>query len=568
MAAVGVSALAIPTARAQEAANGFSINRYAPSARGSDWFAGESLDMRGHGRISTGLVLDWAYKPLVSYDEGGDELAAVIENQLYGHVGVSVNLWGYLRLSANFPILFYQNGTPVALDGVQYATRDGAEVGDLRLGADVRLLGEYDGIFRLAAGAHVHLPTGDRGAYTSDGKVRFVPRLMVAGDVDAFAYSAQVGVDLRSQRFDYGGEPFGSDLTFGGTAGLRLLDRALLIGPEIWGSTVISDQGEGLFEKRTTPFEGIVGAHYFVHEWRFGLGVGPGFTRGLGAPAVRMLGKVEWSPGVETERAAPLPSDTDGDGILDRDDACPATPGVASREASQHGCPPPPPDRDGDGITDDVDACVEQPGVANADAAKHGCPSDRDGDGIVDVEDACVDEAGQANSDRSKHGCPAPMDTDADGIFDDVDACPSKAGPASTDATKHGCPRAEVSGERVMILDRIEFDTGDATIRPESEPILDAVRQVLEENPRITKLRVEGHTDSRGGRPMNIELSRRRAASVVQWLVEKGIDRGRLVSQGVGPDRPIEDNGTEAGRQNNRRVEFHIVDLAAPKDAQ
>src|SRR5690606_12311697 len=174
----------------------------------------------------------------------------------------------------------------------------------------------------------------------------------------------------------------------------------------------------------------------------------------------------------------------------------------------------------------------------------------------------------QANSDRSKHGCPAPTDTDADGIFDDVDACPSKAGPASTDATKHGCPRAEVSGERVMILDRIEFDTGDATIRPESEPILDAVRQVLEENPRITKLRVEGHTDSRGGRPMNIELSRRRAASVVQWLVEKGIDRGRLVSQVVGPDRPIEDNGTEAGRQNNRRVEFHIVDLAAPKDAQ
>ena len=60
---------------------------------------------------------------------------------------------------------------------------------------------------------------------------------------------------------------------------------------------------------------------------------------------------------------------------------------------------------------------------------------------------------------------------------------------------------------------------------------------------------------------MNVTLSQRRAAAVLEWLVDKGIERNRLVSQGLGPDKPIDDNDTEAGRQNNRRVEFHIVEM-------
>src|SRR5690606_25819649 len=110
-----------------------------------------------------------------------------------------------------------------------------------------------------------------------------------------------------------------------------------LIGPELWGSTVISDQGEGLFEKRTTPFEGIVGAHYFAGDWRVGLGIGPGFTRGLGWPALRMLGKVEWFPEVKEARPAPLPSESVNVCILGNEDVCPATPRVAIEEPSEHG---------------------------------------------------------------------------------------------------------------------------------------------------------------------------------------------------------------------------------------
>lgn len=567
LVAASAASVNVSEAQAQEVSPGFAINRYNPSERGSDWFSGESLDLRGHGRLAAGLVFDWARNPLVSYDTDGKEIAPVIENQLYGHVGLALNLWERLRLAASFPVLFYQNGNAVEYNGTRFETRQGTEVGDLRLGLDLRLFGEYGDAATLAIGSQVTLPTGSQRAYTSDGHVRFLPRAALAGDLGILAYSAQAGLDYRGLRVDYAQTPFGTDMRFGATLGLRLADKALLLGPEVWGSTVISDSGDGFFDEKATPFEGIFGAHYFPGDWRFGVGVGPGFTRGLGAPSLRVLASIEWFPQIETPvppPPEPLPSDTDGDGIFDDVDACVREPGVASDDPGKHGCPLPL-DTDKDGILDEADACVKEPGVASEDKEKNGCPPDTDADGILDRDDACVNEPGPKSDDPKKHGCPLPKDTDGDSIIDPEDACPDKAGPPSDEPQKHGCPRAEVEGERVVILDRIEFDTNKATIRPESEPILEAVRAVLEENPQIKKLRVEGHTDNRGGRALNVGLSRRRAASVVQWLVDHGIDKERLTSQGHGPDKPVDDNGTDLGRQNNRRVEFHIVESGKSK---
>lgn len=70
---------------------------------------------------------------------------------------------------------------------------------------------------------------------------------------------------------------------------------------------------------------------------------------------------------------------------------------------------------------------------------------------------------------------------------------------------------------------------------------------------------IEGHTDNRGGAAYNHGLSQKRAASVVKWLVSHGIEAGRLTSVGYGQERPLDSNATDEGRQNNRRVEFHIV---------
>jgi outer membrane protein OmpA-like peptidoglycan-associated protein len=554
----------VSDALAQKTAPGFAINRYNPSEPGSDWFAGESLDLRGHGRTAVGLVFDWAHKPLVSSDTLGNEVASVVRHQFYGHLGLSVNLWDRLRLAANVPVLFDQTGTPVLYGGERYETRNGAEVGDLRLGIDVRVLGECGGPATLAVGSQLTLPTGDRYAYTGDDYLRVLPRATVAGDISAIAYSFQAALDYRGLRQDYAGIPFGTEVRFVGALGVRLKDRAWLIGPEVWGSTVISDSGDGFLAEESTPVEGVLGAHYLGRVWRFGIGAGPGLTRGLGTPAWRALASIEWFPSVDEGQARPARGvDTDGDGIPDGEDACVSEPGLPNGDRTKHGCPAVQ-DSDGDGITDDEDACISLRGVPSANKQAHGCPPDRDGDGVWDDEDACVEQPGPQHDDAQLNGCPLSLDSDGDGIVDAEDACRHKAGPVSADPHTNGCPRVEVDGERLVILDRIEFDVGKATIRPETRAILEAVRQVIVENPRIEKLRIEGHTDNRGTRQLNLMLSRQRAAAVVQWLVDHGIARSRLSSRGVGPDSPIDTNETDLGRQNNRRVEFHIVEMSQP----
>lgn len=104
----------------------------------------------------------------------------------------------------------------------------------------------------------------------------------------------------------------------------------------------------------------------------------------------------------------------------------------------------------------------------------------------------------------------------------------------------------------------ITFNTNQYDIRPDFYPVLDSVAQVLYKFVD-TRLQVTGHTDSTGARDYNYNLSNRRAASVANYLASRGVDQGRLITQGVGPDRPIASNDTEAGRATNRRVELQII---------
>jgi outer membrane protein OmpA-like peptidoglycan-associated protein len=215
-------------------------------------------------------------------------------------------------------------------------------------------------------------------------------------------------------------------------------------------------------------------------------------------------------------------------------------------------------------VSDDADACPDQAGAASADAATNGCPPappppDRDHDGVLDADDACPDAAGLASQDRARNGCPAPADTDGDGVLDSADACPSDAGPMDSDPQRNGCPKAFVLGGQIKILDQVKFQPNKAAIAPgqESEDVLLAVVQVLTAHPEI-KVRIQGHTDSRGAAALNRELSKSRAQAVLSWLASHGIDVARLTSEGFGPDKPIDSNETEAGRHNNRRVEFLI----------
>ena len=560
-ALVAASTLATTPSRAQSTAYGFSLDRFNPSERGSEWFALDSLDMRGNLRPAIGLVGELAVNPLVLYNADGSTRATPVSDQLILHPGASLVLWDRLRVGFDLPIAAYQNGSGGTVGGTTYPANTSAGIGDLRLSADVLLLGQYGDAFRLAVGTQVFVPIGNQAGYLSDGSVRIViPRLQAAGDVGVFSYAANVGFTYRGQSETFGGTALGSEFVFGASAGVHALDRNLLLGPELYGSTIVT-QGSA-FTTTNTPLELLLGGHYLVaSSWRMGLGVAPGLTRGLGEPAVRFLASIEWAP---QPAEAPPPADRDHDGILDVDDACPDVPGVKTDDPKTNGCPaeepPAPADRDKDGIPDADDACPDVPGVKTDDPKTNGCPPDRDHDGILDADDACPDVPGVKTDDPKTNGCPPDPDRDKDGIPDAQDACPDFAGPKNADPKKNGCPAAAVVGKQIVILEQVKFATGSAKILPASDAILTAVLDVLNSHAEIKHLGIEGHTDNVGGAAMNKKLSGQRAASVVAWLVKHGVDAGRLSSAGFGMERPIDTNDTAAGRQNNRRVEFHIDD--------
>jgi len=268
--------------------------------------------------------------------------------------------------------------------------------------------------------------------------------------------------------------------------------------------------------------------------------------------------------------------DRDGDGVLNDDDACPDEPGPRMLE----GCP----DRDGDGIADGVDACPDKPGPAHnqgcprddqdddgipdgADAcpeeagppALEGCP-DRDGDGIPDKDDACPDIAGPANF----QGCP---DSDGDGIPDNGDKCPLERETVNGIDDEDGCPDAvkrtvKVVKRNIEIGDKVYFDTNKATIKKKSHQLLRQVADILKENPHIELVRIEGHTDSQASDAYNLKLSQRRADAVRRFLTKQGVEAKRIEAEGFGESKPVADNTTRDGREQNRRVEFKIARIA------
>ncbi|WP_194766254.1 OmpA family protein [Tamlana sp. I1] len=230
--------------------------------------------------------------------------------------------------------------------------------------------------------------------------------------------------------------------------------------------------------------------------------------------------------------------DADGDGIQDSEDDCPNEAGLAEF----NGCP----DTDGDGISDKDDACPTVAGIK----ALNGCP-DADGDGVADGDDKCPNVAGPA----ANSGCPWP-DTDGDGVLDKDDRCPDQPGTVAN----NGCPELSEAVQKSLnaYAKTILFDTGKSTIKSHSAEVLQNITDILKEYPN-SKFTVEGHTDSVGSASSNLKLSESRAHAVKKYLENNGIDGSRLSAKGYGESKPIDSNKTRAGRANNRRVEINLV---------
>lgn len=262
----------------------------------------------------------------------------------------------------------------------------------------------------------------------------------------------------------------------------------------------------------------------------------------------------------------PKPGDRDGDGIIDAEDACPDVPGPPNTDAKLNGCPLDG-DIDGDGISDSRDSCPNVPEDKDGYLDDDGCPDpDNDGDMVLDWPthaDKCADQSEDPDGFEDNDGCPEP-DNDKDGVADLDDQCPLDPGPADN----KGCPKKPalvvVTSSQIKITQQIHFEFNKSKIKPDSFPILNAVVEVLKENPDLT-LEIGGHTDNVGGAAYNKKLSQDRADSVRAYLISHGISASRLTARGYGMDVPIDTNTTEAGRAKNRRVEFVRTDNASAK---
>jgi len=283
------------------------------------------------------------------------------------------------------------------------------------------------------------------------------------------------------------------------------------------------------------------------------------FTDGRGTYAHYTGGLVyEWgnkpkpAPVKVTE---PVSIDTDGDGIVDKEDKCPTVKGVRSN----NGCPL---DTDHDGIIDAEDKCPTVAGVKE----NQGCPADTDGDGIIDSEDRCPTVAGV----KANQGCPA--DTDGDGVIDSEDACPTVAGVRA----KKGCP-ADADGDGVIDAEDlmpnvaglvalqgvpenviIYFDTDKFDLTAESTSIVEVMVKLLTAQPSL-KLKLTGHTDSRQTVKYNVELSKNRVFETRKYLMKNGVSAKRLKVAWFSELVPAAPNKTVDGMKLNRRVELQVV---------
>lgn len=230
-----------------------------------------------------------------------------------------------------------------------------------------------------------------------------------------------------------------------------------------------------------------------------------------------------------------------GRGILD----APCVEPAAAKAAPAPAATPAPLDGDKDGVTDALDQCPTTPPGRKVDAK--GCELDGDGDGVVDALDKCPTTPAGRKVDAE--GC--EPDADRDGVADALDQCP--ATPAGDKVDAKGCSLFKGA------LKGVNFDNDKANLRFDAILILNQAVATLKQYPDL-KVEVGGHTDSNNTDEHNLDLSQRRAKAVMDYFVSQGIAADRLSAKGYGESTPIADNGSEAGRIANRRVELRVIE--------
>lgn len=528
------------------------------------------------GIPSVGLFFHFVDDAAQLRREDSENVIRLLDDQLKAEISFGIGLFDFLDLGATLPLTVYQKGDSFKLYNGENRSVSSFAFADPRVSLKASFFPDRIAGFGLAAKATGYIPLGNQDFHT-DGDFRFEPELIADWQNDDFKIALNAGYQIRNEKFL---RNVGSDDLLKLSAGVqyRFLDPVSVFATFNAGLSVadgrnpnnLADVADNTFG---SPMEVDGGFRFDLKgDWTLNIGGGTGVSRGIGAPDFRIFGGVEHvafpvgsgrgltSQSGDDDDENEATRDSDGDGIFDTQDKCPNQTEDMDTFEDEDGCPDI--DNDKDGILDGEDECPGRSGIR----AKQGCPFvDFDKDGIDDDVDACPQKAEDKDGFEDDDGCP-DLDNDGDGIADVDDKCPLKPEVINGKDDEDGCPDESVSKVRVTknqieIFDLVYFDSNKSTIQKRSLNILNQVRSVLRANPRIKLIQVEGHTDNRGSAESNLSLSQRRAEEVVKFLVEQGIEKSRLQPKGFGEARPVADNKSKAGRTENRRVEFFILDV-------
>ncbi|MEO7035060.1 MAG: OmpA family protein [Polyangiaceae bacterium] len=552
-AAAAGTCFAASSAHAQSGT--FYLDRAQISGAPDDGFMVWRPYLSAKTRFYANAILGYSHNPLRADTVTDDpttqsKIDNPVEGQLTTYLSVGTEVANRLSINLMLPITALQiTGNDPAGEGVGSGGIGDSKVllQDLRLDARVRSWETDNHLLRVGGGLAMWLPTGNTDAFGSDGAVTGYLYGSAEFNFGKFFLAGNLGPQFRPERSIGGtnGALFIADeLRYSGGLYMPLRDGRVRLGGELWGTTGLESAGgqSTFLTAKNTDLEWLAQIRYTLDDrkrWYAEGGFGTRLAAGYGAPDFRMLF------GIGTYVT-----------LLDFEGKSPPRKMHVAPTVDDYDR-----DSDGDGYPDAIDKCPTEKEDGKPPDPTDGCPaaSDRDGDGIPDSVDQCPDKAEDKDGIQDDDGCPE-FDVDNDGVPDSEDKCPTQPGPRSSVAEKNGCPSLTKVTEdgSVELLQPIEFETGRAVIKPGSYPILDEVVTLMKSRGSI-KMGVSGHTDSRGVASNNMKLSGDRAAAVMAYLVSHGIAQDRLQSQGFGQTKPIADNGTDAGRAKNRRVEFKIL---------
>jgi outer membrane protein OmpA-like peptidoglycan-associated protein len=557
------------------------------------WADDTNTGPMGYWRAKAGLV--YAHDPLVYRDEDGVE-TAILEDALQADLIGMVNI-SRLRIGLDLPLWLMNDGA---------LGEGGAGLGDVAL--DLKgtiIVRDDDNPFGLALGSRFDLPTATVDAPVGHPGLAWNAQVIADLEVGDVLLAANLGTQgVPPAQID--GQTWDDQFFYRFGAGWSIAekDRAGL-SFDMAGRAAYGGLGAS-----GSPVEGLLGGWFTLGEsWVVRAGAGRGITSGIGTPDIRTVLTVGYKP--------PKVRDRDEDGILDSDDACKMQPEDFDGWKDSDGCPDPTTavtvrlvDGEGEPLpkasiqvqTHDQPAKGGQdlkvdlhPGswsvTVNAPRFRERTleitvPEGEDHLEIVsmaptfgrvrvivtDTEgnplDASVRVRGTDKVEDAPGGKTAfeidegarKLVVQAEGFKPAVVDIDIKGGKAALAEVQLESSRAKVTKEKIEILDKVYFDTGKATIKPESFQILGDVAALIDANPDVRKVRIEGHTDKRGDDAENLSLSQARADSVKAWLVEHDIAADRLEAVGYGETQPVDTGSSRAAYDKNRRVAFTILE--------